>query len=181
MPFLSYRRGLAASVDAAGALMRSGANAVKLEGAAGNLELIRHLVESGVPVMGHLGLTPQSVHQLGGFRVQAKNGEAAESLLSQAVDLQRVGCFAVVLEAIPAAVADRVTARMTIPTIGIGAGRHVDGQVLVLQDLLGVSTSYRPKFVRTWMDGSKMITTALQSYHCDVTEGRFPNGGESYE
>ena len=181
MPFLSYRRGLAASVDAAGALMRSGANAVKLEGAAGNLELIRHLVESGVPVMGHLGLTPQSVHQLGGFRVQAKNDRAAERLIEQAVELEQAGCFAIVLEAIPAAVAERATARMTIPTIGIGAGRHVDGQVLVLQDLLGVSTSYRPKFVRTWMDGSKMITTALQSYHRDVTEGRFPNGGESYE
>jgi len=181
MPFLSYRRGLAASVDSAAALMRSGANAIKLEGAPGNIELIRHLVESGVPVMGHLGLTPQSVHQLGGFKVQAKNGEAAEKLISQAVELQRAGCFAIVLEAIPATVAERVTARLTVPTIGIGAGRHVDGQVLVLQDLLGVSTTFRPKFVRTWMDGSDVIREALQSYHLDVTEGTYPNGGESYE
>lgn len=181
MPFLSYRRGLAASMDAAAALMRAGASAVKLEGAPGNLELIRHLVESGVPVMGHLGLTPQSVHQLGGFKVQAKNGEAAEKLMSQAIDLQRAGCFAIVLEAIPAAVAERVTARLAVPTIGIGAGRNVDGQVLVLHDLLGVSAAFRPKFVRTWMDGSTMIRQAIQSYHVDVTERTYPNGGESYE
>jgi 3-methyl-2-oxobutanoate hydroxymethyltransferase len=181
MPFLSYRRGLAASMDAAAALMRAGANAIKLEGAPGNIELIRHLVESGVPVMGHLGLTPQSVHQLGGFKVQAKDGEAAERLISQATDLQQAGCFAIVLEAIPATVAERVTARLEIPTIGIGAGRHVDGQVLVLQDLLGVSTAYRPKFVRTWMDGSLVIREALQSYHLDVTAGTYPNGRESYK
>jgi len=181
MPFLSHRRGLAASVDSAAALMRSGANAVKLEGAAGNTELIRHLAESGVPVMGHLGLTPQSVHQLGGFRVQAKNVEAAERLISQAVELEDAGCFAIVLEAIPAAVAERVTVELAIPTIGIGAGRHVDGQVLVLQDLLGLSTTFRPKFVRTWMDGSVAIREALQSYHLGVTGRTFPNGGESYE
>jgi len=181
MPFLSYRRDLGSAVDNAGKLMRAGAQAVKLEGAAGNIELIRHLVESGVPVMGHLGLTPQSVHRLGGFRVQAKTAEAAAVLVEEAEELQRAGCFALVLEAVPTAVAAEVTARLTIPTIGIGAGREVDGQVLVLQDLLGVTTAFRPKFVRTWLDGSTLIRDALEAYHRDVTEGRFPNGEESYE
>lgn len=180
MPFLSFRKGLEPAVEAAGALMRAGASAVKLEGAAGNLELIRHLVESGVPVMGHLGLVPQSVHQLGGFRVQARDDEAAARLLEQARELERAGCFAVVLEAIPSPVAAEVTASLGIPTIGIGAGGRVDGQVLVLQDLLGVNTAFRPKFVRTWLDGSSLIRSAIQAYHDDVVGGVFPNGEESY-
>jgi len=181
MPFLSYRRGLEAAMDNVAKLMRAGAQAVKLEGAAGNIELIRHLVESGVPVMGHLGLTPQSVHQLGGFKVQARDEEAASALVEQALELERVGCFAIVLEAVPGAVAAKVTSALEIPTIGIGAGRHVDGQVLVLHDLLGVTTAFRPKFVRTWLDGSTLIREALQAYHRDVTDGSFPNGEESYE
>jgi 3-methyl-2-oxobutanoate hydroxymethyltransferase len=181
MPFLSFRRGLAAGIDAAGELMRAGAQAVKLEGAAGNLELIRHLVESGVPVMGHLGLTPQSVHQLGGFKVQARSAEAAARLLEQAHELEGAGCFSVVLEAVPSEVASEVTAAVGIPTIGIGAGGGVDGQVLVLQDLLGVNTAFRPRFVRTWMDGATLIRDALDAYHSDVVRGDFPNGGESYE
>lgn len=181
MPFLSYRRGLEAAMDNVAKLMRAGAQAVKLEGAAGNIELIRHLVESGVPVMGHLGLTPQSVHQLGGFKVQARDDDAAADLIEQAAELERVGCFALVLEAVPEHVAAKVTSALEIPTIGIGAGRHVDGQVLVLQDLLGVTTAFRPKFVRTWLDGSTLIRDALQAYHRDVTDGSFPNGEESYE
>jgi 3-methyl-2-oxobutanoate hydroxymethyltransferase len=181
MPFLAHRRGLAAGVDAAAALMRAGAQAVKIEGAAGNIELIHHLVESGVPVMGHLGLTPQSVHRLGGFRVQARDDETSSELAAQARDLEDAGCFALVLEAVPTTVAGRVTAMLAIPTIGIGAGHQVDGQVLVLQDLLGVNTAFRPKFVRTWLDGSTLITNALQAYHDDVVSGAFPNGEESYE
>jgi 3-methyl-2-oxobutanoate hydroxymethyltransferase len=181
MPFLSYRRGLESAVSNVAKLMRAGARAVKLEGAAGNIELIRHLVESGVPVMGHLGLTPQSVHQLGGFRVQARSDRAAATLVEQAVELERAGTFALVLEAVPGAVAAQVTAALEIPTIGIGAGRHVDGQVLVLQDLLGITTAFRPKFVRTWLDGSTLIRDALQAYHKDVTDGRFPNEEESYQ
>ena len=181
MPFLSYRRGLEASMDNVAKLMQAGAQAVKLEGVSGNTELIRHLVESGIPVMGHLGLTPQSVHKLGGFKVQARGDAAAADLIESAGELQEVGCFAVVLEAVPEAVAAEVTSALEIPTIGIGAGRHVDGQVLVLQDLLGVTTAFRPKFVRTWMDGSTLIRDALHAYHRDVTEGRFPNGEESYE
>jgi 3-methyl-2-oxobutanoate hydroxymethyltransferase len=181
MPFLAHRRGLEQAVDSAAALIRAGAQAVKIEGAAGNLELIHHLVESGVPVMGHLGLTPQSVHRLGGFRVQAKNGEDAAALKTQALELQEAGCFALVLEAIPSAVAAEVTAALEIPTIGIGAGGRVDGQVLVLQDLLGLTTAFKPKFVRTWMEGSTSIRDALSAYHRDIVSGAFPNGGESYE
>ena len=181
MPFLSYRRGLGIAVANVAKLMRAGAQAIKLEGAAGNTELIRHLVESGVPVMGHLGLTPQSVHQLGGFKVQARSDEAAAALIGQACELERVGCFALVLEAVPGKVASEVTSALEIPTIGIGAGRHVDGQVLVLQDLLGVNTAFRPKFVRTWLDGSTLIRGALQAYHQDVVDGSFPNGEESYK
>jgi 3-methyl-2-oxobutanoate hydroxymethyltransferase len=180
LPFLSYRKGLEIAVENVGKLMTAGANAVKLEGAEGNIELIHHLVESGVPVMGHLGLTPQSVHRLGGFKVQARGDEAASRLLEHAIELQRAGCFALVLEAVPAEVAGEVTRTLQIPTIGIGAGPEVDGQVLVLQDLLGVNTAFRPKFVRTWMDGSTLIRNALQAYHRDVTSRAFPNGEESY-
>jgi 3-methyl-2-oxobutanoate hydroxymethyltransferase len=180
LPFLSYRKGLDIAVENVGRLMTAGANAVKLEGANGNIDLIHHLVESGVPVMGHLGLTPQSVHQLGGFRVQGRDEEAATRLVEQARELQRAGCFSLVLEAVPAAVAAEVTRALEIPTIGIGAGPEVDGQVLVLQDLLGVNTAFRPKFVRTWMDGSTLIRDALQAYHRDVRSRTFPNGEESY-
>jgi len=180
LPFLSYRKGLDVAVENVGKLMSAGANAVKLEGAAGNVELVHHLVESGVPVMGHLGLTPQSVHQLGGFKVQARGEEAAARLSDQARALEGAGCFALVLEAVPADVAGDVTTALSIPTIGIGAGSKVDGQVLVLQDLLGVNTAFRPKFVRTWLDGSTLIREALQAYHKDVTTRHFPNGEESY-
>jgi 3-methyl-2-oxobutanoate hydroxymethyltransferase len=180
LPFLSYRKGLEKAMDAVGSLMSAGANAVKLEGAAGNVELVAHLVESGVPVMGHLGLTPQSVHQLGGFKVQGRGEGAAEKLKNQALELEGAGCFSLVLEAVPAKVAAKVSRALTIPTIGIGAGPDVDGQVLVLQDLLGVNTSFRPKFVRTWMDGSTLIREALDAYHRDVTSGQFPNSEESY-
>jgi 3-methyl-2-oxobutanoate hydroxymethyltransferase len=130
--------------------------------------------------MGHLGLTPQSVHRLGGFKVQARGDEAATRLVEHAHQLQRAGCFSLVLEAVPAEVAAEVTNALEIPTIGIGAGPEVDGQVLVLQDLLGVTTAFRPKFVRTWMDGSTLIRDALQAYHRDVTSRAFPNGEESY-
>ncbi len=181
MPFLSYRKGLEVAMSNVGKLMNAGANAVKLEGANGNVELVRHIVESGVPVMGHLGLTPQSVHQLGGFKVQARDEGEAAALVEQALALERAGSFALVLEAVPAAVAAEVTRALEITTIGIGAGPDVGGQVLVLQDLLGVNTAFRPKFVRTWMDGSNLIREAVQAYHEDVTSGSFPNSQESYK
>jgi 3-methyl-2-oxobutanoate hydroxymethyltransferase len=180
MPFISYRRGRDDAVKNAGKLMRAGANAVKLEGASGNIETIAWLVESGIPVMGHLGLTPQSVHQLGGFRVQGRGEEAAARLQREALDLQQAGCFSLVLEAMPAKVAENVTAALDIPTIGIGAGPGTDGQVLVLHDLLGFNTDFRPKFVRIWMDGAGSVQDALQGFHTAVVEGEFPAEEECY-
>lgn len=180
MPFLSYRAGLEKAVENAGKLMRAGAQAVKLEGADGNIETVRHLVESGIPVMGHLGLTPQSVHQLGGFRVQGRGEEAAARLERQALELQDAGCFSIVLEAMPANVAAGVSGALAIPTIGIGAGPETDGQVLVLHDLLGFNTEFRPRFVRTWMDGAGNVQEALQAFHCEVVAGSFPGEKECY-
>ena len=180
MPFLSFRRGRDHAAENAGKLMQAGANAVKLEGAAGNIETVAWLVESGIPVMGHLGLTPQSVHQLGGFRVQGRGDEAAERLMQEAIALQQAGCFSLVLEAMPADVASQVTASLQIPTIGIGAGAGTDGQVLVLHDLLGFNTDFRPKFVRTWMDGADNVNQALDAFHRAVRDGSFPSDAESY-
>jgi len=180
MPFLSYRGGIEHAVENAGLLMQAGANAVKLEGAAGNVETVRYLVESGIPVMGHLGLTPQSVHQLGGFRVQGRGDEAAARLRREALQLQEAGCFSIVLEAMPAAVANDVSEALAIPTIGIGAGPGTDGQVLVLHDLLGFNTEFRPKFVRTWMDGAGQVRAALDGFHEAVVDGSFPAEEECY-
>jgi 3-methyl-2-oxobutanoate hydroxymethyltransferase len=180
MPFLSYRGGIERAVANAGLLMQAGANAVKLEGAAGNLETVRYLVESGIPVMGHLGLTPQSVHQLGGFRVQGRGDEAAARLRGEALQLQEAGCFSIVLEAMPAPVANDVSEALAVPTIGIGAGPGTDGQVLVLHDLLGFNTEFRPKFVRTWMDGAGQVRAALDGFHEAVVDGSFPAEEECY-
>lgn len=174
LPFLATRQGRKAATRAAGALVQAGANAVKVEGLAGHAEVIAHLVESGIPVMGHLGLTPQSVHQLGGHRVQAIGLAAAERLLADAAELERLGTFAVVLECIPAALAERVTQALRIPTIGIGAGAGTDGQVLVLTDLLGLDAGFRPKFARRYADGAGLVLGAARRYVRDVRAGRFP-------
>jgi 3-methyl-2-oxobutanoate hydroxymethyltransferase len=179
MPFLSFRKGLAAAVTAAGALVTSGAHAVKLEGVDGHEEIVQHLVGSGIPVMGHVGMTPQWVHQFGGFRVQGRSERAAESLLRQARTLEELGCFSIVLECVPAELACRITSSLTIPTIGIGAGPGTDGQVLVLQDLWGV-TSHAPRFVRQYVDGERLLTDALDAYDADVKNTRFPGPEESY-
>jgi 3-methyl-2-oxobutanoate hydroxymethyltransferase len=130
--------------------------------------------------MGHLGLTPQSVHQLGGLRVQGRGNGAAQQLQQQAIELQQAGCFAIVLEVVPAPVAATVTQALEIPTIGIGAGAQTDGQVLVLHDLLGFNADFNPKFLRTWMDGADNVFDALQTYHREVSEGSFPGEQESY-
>ncbi|HSL17532.1 MAG TPA: 3-methyl-2-oxobutanoate hydroxymethyltransferase [Methylomirabilota bacterium] len=180
MPFLAHRKGLAETVTAVERLVRAGAQAVKLEGADGNIETIRHVVESGVGVMGHLGLTPQSIHKLGGFRVQARDHAAAAKLLEDALALQEAGCFALVLECVPSTLAREVTEALHIPTIGIGAGPHTSGQVLVLQDLLGVDPSFRPRFVRTYLDGHSLIREALEAYDRDVKAGAFPSDEESF-
>lgn len=181
LPFLSYRKGLPTAMKAVGALVTSGAQAVKLEGVNGHEDVIRHIVGSGVPVMGHLGLTPQSVNQFGGFRVQGRNVRDAEELRRQAHALEELGCFSIVLECIPATVAAHITSELTVPTIGIGAGVCTDGQVLVLQDLLGLDSRHTPRFVRRYADGERLLTGALNEYDRDVKSAQFPAPGESYE
>ena len=180
MPFLSFRKGIAAGMDAVGVLMRSGAHAVKIEGVEGHEGVIQRIIGSGVPVMGHLGLTPQSVNRFGGFKVQGKGCAQAESILRQAHTLEELGCFSVVLECIPAALAARITSEIRIPTIGIGAGAGTDGQVLVLQDLWGVDPAHAPRFVRRYLDGEGLLTTALDQYDADVKNSDFPRSEESY-
>lgn len=181
LPFLSYRKGLAPAMDAVGALVTAGAHAVKLEGVAGHEDVIRHIVESGVPVMGHLGLTPQSVHGLGGYHVQGRDRDAAERLIDDARRLEELGCFSLVLECVPSSVAERITSTLTIPTIGIGAGPGTNGQVLVLHDLLGLGGGRVPKFVRQYLDGAALISSALSAYVDDVRGARFPSDAESYK
>ena len=180
LPFLSYRRGIPAAIAAVGALVRSGAQAVKLEGVDGHEDVIRQIVGSGVPVMGHIGLTPQSVHQFGGFRVQGRSEADGAHLLHQAKTLEHLGCFSIVLECIPAHLAARIRSELTIPTIGIGAGPETDGQVLVLHDLLGLDQTRTPRFVRRYVDGEGILTAALDQYDADVKEARFPDLEESY-
>ncbi len=180
LPFLSYRGDLNTTVAAVHELMRQGANAVKLEAYDGNHEAIVHLVQSGVPVMGHIGLTPQFVNQFGGFRVQGREREQQQKILADARGLEAAGCFAVVLECIPQTLAREVTAAVSIPTIGIGAGVECDGQVLVLQDLLGVS-EFKPRFVRRYLDGGDLIKDAIERFCQDVRTRRFPSVEEGYE
>jgi len=181
LPFLSYRASLEAAVDAVRRLLVAGAQAVKLEGGEENAELIRHLSKSGIPVIGHLGLTPQHIHQLGGFRVQGREESAQEMILSAAKELEASGCVAVVLECIPLELARELTSSLEIPTIGIGAGPHVDGQVLVLYDLLGLSTAFSPKFLKRFLNGGELVAGALEQFHTDVCSSAFPALEHSYE
>ena len=176
MPFLSFRQSLTDNIRAVASVMQAGAHAVKLEGIEGNSETIRHIVKSGVPVMGHLGLTPQSVNQLGGYRVQGRGDSAAE----EAKDCEQAGCFALVLECVPDELAAEITDSLSIPTIGIGAGARTDGQVLVMQDLLGLSSDFKPKFVRKYIDGRKLWQDAFNAFSRDVKSGQFPATDESY-
>lgn len=181
MPFLSFRKSLADTMNCVEKIMQAGAHAVKVEGAGSHLEWIQHIVESGVPVMGHLGLTPQSIHQLGGFKVQGREDRAQQQIIQQALDLQGAGCFAIVLECVPSLLASRISADLEIPTIGIGAGVHTDGQVLVLQDLLGMNRGFKPKFLRSFVDGFALVQEGLQSFVSEVHNGGYPNAEESYE
>jgi 3-methyl-2-oxobutanoate hydroxymethyltransferase len=180
LPFLSFRKGIRTAMTAVGALVKSGAQAVKLEGVDGHEDVIRHIVGSGVPVMGHLGLTPQSINRLGGYRVQGKEGKEAARLIHEAHRLEELGCFAIVLECMPSELAARMTSELQVPTIGIGAGRGTDGQVLVLHDLLGVGDGHTPRFVRRYLDGCRLLTDALNTYDADVEEARFPGPEETY-
>jgi 3-methyl-2-oxobutanoate hydroxymethyltransferase len=179
MPFLAMRRGLGPAVDAVEALVGAGAQAVKVEGIAGQADLMRHIVESGVPVMGHLGMTPQSVHRLGGYRVQGR-GDAAGALLEDARRVEDTGCFALVLECVPADLAGQITDTLAIPTIGIGAGTAVDGQVLVLHDLAGFLPDFQPRFARAFRPGAQHLKDAIADFTAAVRSGAFPSEKETY-
>lgn len=180
MPFLAHRKGLRSTMNAVQALMQAGAQAIKIERAEGNLKLIAHIVASGVPVIGHLGMTPQSVHQMGGFQAQGKSADAEEILIKHAAQLEEAGCFALVLECIPAALAKTITNELNIPTIGIGAGPDVDGQVLVLQDMLGMNPVFKPKFLKTYLDGFTLIQSALNEFAGEVKAKKFPRKEHCY-
>jgi 3-methyl-2-oxobutanoate hydroxymethyltransferase len=180
MPFLSYRKGLTVALDAAQALMRAGAQAVKLEGVDGHEDVIQRMAQSGIPVMGHLGLQPQSVNAYGGFKVQGRSDERAREIARQAAALEELGAFAVVLECIPAVLAREISQAIRIPTIGIGAGPGCDGQILVLQDLLGMSPEFRPRFVRPFVGGAQQVVDAVGEFDEAVKTGTFPAAGESY-
>ncbi len=180
MPWLSYHVGVADAVANAGALIRSGADSVKLEGGRVRREVVRAILDAEIPVMGHLGLTPQSVMAFGGFKVQGKTREAAQQLQLDAKVLQDEGVFAVVVEGVPSVVGTRITEALEIPTIGIGAGPDTDGQVLVFHDLLGLTGRPRAKFVRQYADLGGAVTEAIARYAADVRSGDFPGPDEVY-
>ena len=181
MPFGSYQVSEEEAVRNAIRMMKeSGADAVKLEGGEEILPAIRHMVQAGVPVMGHLGLTPQSVNQLGGYGLRAKEEAEAEKLIHDAQLLDEAGCFAIVLEKIPSALAERVTKAVSCPTIGIGAGAATDGQVLVLHDMLGLNMGFKPKFLRHFAQLGEAVKGAVGEYIEAVKEASFPNQSEAY-
>src|ERR1700744_4065281 len=181
MPFGSYQVSTADGIaNAARFLKEAGAQAVKIEGGSSRLDLVRRLTDAEIPVMAHLGLTPQSVHRMSGYRVQGKSVNAIHHLVKDALAMEAAGAFAVVLEGIPTEVAQRITAALHIPAIGIGAGPCCDGQILVLHDLINMSFSAPAKFVRRYADASGLITDAVQRYCQDVQERSFPGEGESY-
>ncbi|EGJ48845.1 3-methyl-2-oxobutanoate hydroxymethyltransferase [Desulfocurvibacter africanus] len=174
LPFLSYQAGVERAVLAAGRLVQEGgARAVKLEGA-GYLREVEAMVRAGIPVMGHVGLTPQLVAGLGGFKVQGKTAETAARLVREAMALEAAGCFSIVLEAVPSVVAREITARVSIPTIGIGAGPHCDGQVLVIHDVLGLFERFTPKFVKRYAELGNLMQEAAGRYMYEVRQGAFP-------
>lgn len=177
MPFMSYQADHMDAVKNAGRFIQeSGAAGVKLEGASDRVvEVVRHLVEIGIPVVGHLGFTPQSLNTLGGFKVQGKNLEDAKRMIGGALRLQEAGVFALVLEMVPVEVASLITRRLKIPTIGIGAGNVCDGQILVIDDLLGRYSELSPRFVRRYLNASQLMTEAIQAYASDIRSGNFPD------
>lgn len=179
-PFLAVRKGETYALDCAAQLLRAGAHAIKIEGVRGHADVVRRLVESGIPVMGHLGLQPQSVHALGGYTVQARDREDAAQLREDAATLEAAGAFALVLECIPAALAREVSASLRIPTIGIGAGDGCDGQVLVLHDLLGLNPEFKPRFVRRFAEGATLFKRGVADYAAAVRAGEFPTNEESF-
>ena len=181
MPFGTYQGDTKLALKSAIRIMKESAgHAVKLEGGVEITDSIKRILTAGIPVMGHLGLTPQSIYKFGTYGVRAKEDQEAERLISDALALQDAGCFAIVLEKIPAELAKMVSEKLNIPTIGIGAGPHCDGQVLVLHDMLGITKDFSPRFLRRYADLGDAIDNAVKQYITDVRSGDFPNEDESY-
>jgi 3-methyl-2-oxobutanoate hydroxymethyltransferase len=181
LPFGSYQSNSDIALASAIRIMKeTGAHAIKLEGGAEVLESVKRILDAGIPVMAHLGLTPQSIYKFGTYNVRAKEADEANKLRSDAKLLQDTGCFALVLEKIPAALAKEVSQSLHIPTIGIGAGPHCDGQVLVMHDMLGINTEFKPRFLRQYLNLHEQITGAIGRYIADVRSNNFPNQSESY-
>jgi 3-methyl-2-oxobutanoate hydroxymethyltransferase len=180
MPFLSCSKGIEIAMNAVHRLMQAGANAIKIEGASHQLPVIRQIIEAGVPVMGHLGLMPQSIHNLGGHKVQGKDEAGVQKITADAMALEAAGCFSIVLECVPNTLGECISRSLGIFTIGIGAGPNTDGQVLVLHDLIGTNPDFSPKFLRRYANVHEVIGVSVQRYHGDVVAGSFPSFEESY-
>lgn len=182
MPFMTYQAGVEDAVRNAGRLLADGhAEAVKLEGGIGVVKVVERLVQIGIPVLGHVGMTPQSVHAYGGFRVQGRTEAARNAILQDAIALEDAGVYAMVLESIPSALAETITERVKVPTIGIGAGPHCDGQVLVSQDLLGMNPDFQPKFVKPYAELGRVVRNAVEAFAKEVRGGVFPDAQHSFE
>lgn len=182
LPFMSYQVTSKEALISAGRMMKeAGVHGVKLEGGKPIVETVRKIVDAGIPVMGHLGLTPQSIYKFGTYKVRAKEQKEADELLEDAKRLEEAGCFSIVLEKIPAELARKVTAKLSIPTIGIGAGADCDGQVLVLHDMLGLNKEFNPRFLRRYADLNTTITSSVRQYIGDIKKGEFPNKDEQYD
>lgn len=181
MPFGTYQSNSDIALASAIRIMKeTGGHSIKMEGGEEIIESVKKVVSAGIPVMGHLGLTPQSIYKFGTYTVRAKEEEEADKLRRDIKLLEQAGCFAVVLEKIPARLAKEVTASVNIPTIGIGAGRNCDGQVLVMHDMLGITTEFKPRFLRQYLNMGEQINNAVKQYVTDVKSSDFPNEGESY-
>jgi len=182
MPFMSYKVSIEQALENCGRMLQEGgAEAVKLEGGSSIAPTVKAVVEAGIPVMAHIGLTPQSIYELGGYRVQGRTAEAAEELVEHARNLEEAGAFSLVIELVPSDTAKVVTDAIDIPTVGIGAGPHCDGQVLVIYDMLGFFEEFKPKFVKKYANIRKLIVDAVEEYSREVREGKFPDPEHSFE
>ena len=181
LPFGSYQGNSKEALNSTIRIMKeTGAHAIKLEGGEEVIESVKRIISAGVPVMGHLGLTPQSIYKFGTYTVRAREEEEAEKLKQDAIFLQEAGCFGIVLEKIPASLAKEVSEQLSIPAIGIGAGRYCDGQVLVMHDMLGINTEFKPRFLRTYLNLHEQVTDAVHKYIKDIKSKNFPNEREQY-
>ena len=181
LPFGTYQADSKEALKSAIRIMKeSGAHAVKLEGGYQAKESIERIIQAGIPVMGHLGLTPQSIYKFGTYEVRAKDKQEADTLLNDALMLEEIGCFSVLLEKIPNTLSKEVSSKLTVPIIGIGAGGYVDGQVLVLQDMLGMNKDFSPRFLRRYLDLDSLVSSAVKKYSTDIKSGDFPNEKEQY-